>query len=271
MRRPPGAGTPRALRASLLPVVLALTPVALSTAGCASARYSRSLLPEGVGGSAPVVRTEHATTIDAERVRLTREYLRIHNPELAAALPAADVAESISFEPRVIVVHYTAIPALEETLETFAGPHIDSNRELILANGRLNVGVQFVVDRDGTIYALYPETAIARHTIGLNHVAIGIENVGDGDLRRRRASAPLTEEQLEANVALVRYLAGKYPSIDYLIGHSEYRWLERPRHPAHELFREELPAYRTDKVDPGRRFLKRLRRELREAAGGPVG
>ena len=272
MRRPSGAGTPSALRASWPPAALAIALAALATGGCASARYSRSLLPVGAGGSAPEILAEHATPIDAERVRLTREYLRIHNPELAAALPAADVAESISFEPRAIVVHYTAIPTLEETLEIFAGLHVDSKRELILANGRLNVGVQFVVDRDGTIYALYPETVIARHTIGLNHVAIGIENVGNGDLgRRRRASEPLTEAQLEANVALVRYLAGKYPSIDYLIGHSEYRQLERSKHPAHELFHEQLPAYRTDKVDPGRRFLKRLRRALSEAAGGPVG
>ena len=258
-------------RASLPPAVLAAALTALAIAGCGAARYSRSLLPAGAAGSRPEILAEHATPVDEERVRLTREYLRIHNPALAATLPAEDVARSISFEPRLIVVHYTAIPTLDETLRTFAGLHIDSNRELILANGLLNVGVQFVVDRDGTIYGLYPETVVARHTIGLNHVAIGIENVGDGDLGRRRATAPLTEEQLAANVALVRYLAGRYPSIDYLIGHSEYRQLERPRHPAHDLFHEELPAYRTDKVDPGRRFLGRLRRALRQAAGGPVG
>ena len=271
MGRPPRATRRSAPWGRLLPAALAVTLVGLSAAGCASARYSRSRLSAAAAGSRPQILAEHVTPVDEERVRLTREYLRIHNPALAATLPAEDVAESISFEPRLIVVHYTAIPTLEETLEAFAGLHIDSNRELILANGLLNVGIQFVVDRDGTIYGLYPETVIARHTIGLNHVAIGIENVGDGDLGRRRATAPLTAEQLEANVALVRYLAGRYPSIEYLIGHSEYRQLERPRHPAHDLFHEELPAYRTDKVDPGRRFLKRLRRALRQAAGGAVG
>ena len=84
---------------------------------------------------------------------------------------------------------------------------------------------------------------------------------------RRRPKAPLTEAQLVANIALVRYLAGRYESIDYLIGHSEYRQLERPAHPAHDLFHEELPEYRTEKIDPGRRFMKRLRRALRETAG----
>ncbi|HVS03332.1 MAG TPA: peptidoglycan recognition family protein, partial [Thermoanaerobaculia bacterium] len=131
-------------------------------------------------------------------------------------------------------------------------------------HGALNVGIQFVVDRDGAIYSLYPETAMARHTIGLNHVAIGIENVGDGDLGDRAAAAPLTEAQLLANVALVRHLAAKYPTIDYLIGHREYRDVERQGHPAHALFYEALPGYRTEKVDPGRRFLRRLRQALRE-------
>lgn len=241
----------------------------LAAGGCASARFARSVLPPGLDGPRPEIRTEHATTVDAERVRLTRTYLAIHNPALAARLPAADAPASIAFEPRLVVVHFTAIPTLEETLEAFAGLHIDSDRELIRRNGLLNVGIQFVVDRDGMIHALYPETVIARHVIGLNHVAIGIENVGDGDLGSRRAAAPLTEAQLEANVALVRYLAGRYPSIGYLIGHSEYRSLERRRHPAHDLFHEELPGYRTEKRDPGRRFLRRLRRALRaEAAVG---
>jgi N-acetylmuramoyl-L-alanine amidase len=65
-----------------------------------------------------------------------------------------------------------------------------------------------------------PETWMARHCIGLNRVAIGIENVGDG------AKYPLTDRQVEANASLVRYLAGKY-SIAYLLGHNEYRRMEK--------------------------------------------
>ena len=244
--------------ARLLPALL-LLPLA----ACTTARFARSILPAEISGPTPEIRTEHAIEVDAERVRLTKEYLRIHNPELASGLAAEDVPRSISFEPRVVVVHFTAIPTLAETLETFDKHRIGPDRELIRRNGALNVGIQFVVDRDGTIYSLYPETVIARHVIGLNHAAIGIENVGDGDLGRRRAAAPLTEAQLEANLALVRYLAGRYPSIDYVIGHSEYRQLERPRHPAHDLFREKQPEYRTQKVDPGKRFMARLRHQLR--------
>ena len=259
------------------PFLAATLLAALVAGGCATARFGRSVLPPGVGGPPPRIRGDHALVIDAERVRLTKDYLAIHNPPLRAVLPEADRAESIGFEPRLVVVHYTAIPTLAGTLEAFAGLHIGTDREIIRRNGLLNVGIQFVVDRDGAIYRLYPETVIARHVIGLNHVAIGIENVGDGDLPARwfpgsrRPEAPLTRAQLAANLALVRYLAARYPSIGWVIGHSEYRWLERPAHPAHELFYEALPGYRTEKRDPGRRFLKRLRRGLRQVAEGGVG
>ncbi|MGH9381231.1 MAG: N-acetylmuramoyl-L-alanine amidase [Thermoanaerobaculia bacterium] len=250
-------------RVATLPVAGLL--ILLAT-GCAGMQYERSVLPTGLAGPMPAIHEEHRTEITPQRVWLTREYLRLHNPAALAALPPGDGAEAIRFTPRMIVVHYTAIPTLEETLETFAGPHIDQDRELVRRNGLLNVGIQFVVDRDGTLYALYPETAIARHVIGLNHVAIGIENVGDGELGASGAAAPLTEAQLAANVALVRYLAGRYPTIRYVIGHHEYRRVERPGHPAHALFHEANPTYRTEKSDPGPRFMKRLHRALRAAA-----
>lgn len=253
---------PAMTRTVALPVVLAA--VAL-TAGCATARYGRARLPERLPPADAAISDAHRIEIGPQRVELTRDYLAIHQPAVAAALPPGDGAEAIAFVPRLIVVHYTAIPTLEATLATFAPLEIAGSRELIRRNGLLNVGIQFIVDRDGTIYASYPETAIARHTIGLNHVAIGIENVGDDDLDGKSGSSPLTAAQLEANVALIRYLAAKYPTIDWVIGHSEYRDLEDLRHPAHALFSEAVDGYRTEKSDPGKRFLKRLRRELRSS------
>jgi hypothetical protein len=233
-------------------------------AGCTSARHARSLLPPHLAGPRPPIDESHRTPIDAERVRLTREYLAIHDPQALAALPDGDGAEAIAFTPQMIVVHYTARPTLAESLAEFGPLEIDSGREMVAANGRLNVGIQFLVDRDGTILALYPETAIARHVIGLNVVAIGIENVGDADLGERRSGVtPLTAAQVNADAALIRHLVHAHPTIRYLIGHQEYREVEDPRHPAHALFHEAVPGYRTVKIDPGRRFLRELRRQLR--------
>jgi len=253
-------------RSRATPFAAAVAVAALGLAGCAErarSPYAAAVLPTGLSGPRPEIRTDHATPIDPQRVELTRQYLEIHDPPLYAKLPPGDTAASISFVPRMVVVHWTAIPTLEGTFDAFAAREIGSDRPVILANGKLNVGIQFVVDRDGTIYSLYPETVIARHVIGLNPVAIGIENVADGGLDDASVSAPLTDAQLRADIALVRYLGGKYPTIKYLIGHMEYREVEDPAHPAHALFYEAIPTYRTPKDDPGPKFLAELRRALR--------
>jgi len=224
--------------------------------------YDESLLPPGLDGTRPAIDERYLIEIDAQRVQLTRAYFAIHNHTLGAMLTGDDQA-AIQFNPQLLVVHYTVTPTLAETLEEFAPARIHSDRS-ISANGDLNVGVQFIVDRDGTIYRFYPEDVMARHAIGLNHVPIGIENVGAADLDTGDPLA-LNAAQLAANEALIRYLAGKYPDLRYMIGHSEYRDLENPSHPAHSLFQEDVPGYRTDKVDPGNRFLRALRARLAQA------
>jgi N-acetylmuramoyl-L-alanine amidase len=97
-----------------------------------------------------------------------------------------------------------------------------------------------------------PETRMARHCIGLNYDSIGIENLGGGP------RWPLTGRQLDSNVALVRYLAGKYP-IRYLLGHMEWKRFENS-----PLFRELDPTYRNAKADPGPVFMQRLRVRLKD-------
>ena len=171
------------------------------------------------------------------RVALTLAYRTAHQGE---AQPA------ITIDPRVIVLHWTGGGSMEGAWATFAPTEL-SGRADVGRGGSLNVSAHFLVDRDGTIYRLMPETWMARHCIGLNHVAIGIENVGDG------AANPLTPAQVAANVALVRDLAGRY-SITHLIGHHEYRAMER-----HPYFVEVDPNYRTGKVDPGDAFMRAVR------------
>lgn len=155
--------------------------------------------------------------------------------------------DSPTIEPRMIVVHWTVFPTFEEAFEAFRNPTLPDYRPDIEDVSGLNVSSQFMVDRDGTIYRLMPETTMARHVIGLNHCAIGIENVGGTDKN------PLTEEQLTSNIWLVNYLAKKY-DIEYLIGHYEYTLFE-----GHEYWLEKDESYRTEKTDPGREFMNRIR------------
>lgn len=174
----------------------------------------------------------------AERAELTLEYRRQHSDPDAADL---------TITPHVIVLHYTAGDSAAATRTYFDNVRIEAGRKDLARAGAVNVSSHFLVDRDGTIYQLQPETRFARHCIGLNHVAIGIENVGDGDKH------PLTDAQVAADAALVRDLAGRYP-ITHLLGHSEVmKFRDNP------LYVERDASYKNDKPDPGDAFMAKVR------------
>ncbi len=176
---------------------------------------------------------------DQERVDLSIEYMKTrHGIE----------AEHASIVPKMVVVHWTAIPTIESSFDAFNPSRLRGRADLA-GSSALNVSTQFLVDRDGTIFRLLPDTTFARHVIGLNHIAIGIENIGSDNM-------PLTRAQLKANEALIRYLHRKY-RIEYVIGHHEYQ-----RFRGTELWKETDPNYLTTKTDPGDRFMERLRKRL---------
>ena len=179
----------------------------------------------------------------ADRVNGTLEYIGEHY----GVSP-----QDISIVPRMIVLHWTAIGDLESSFEAFQPEELGGSRPGLAAAGEVNVSIQFLVDRDGTVYRLMPETWMARHCIGLNYESIGIENVGGSG-----GVDDLTDEQLEANILLVRYLAEKYPTIDYLIGHMEYQDFE-----GSPLWMELDDSYRTEKSDPGERFMTAVRKHV---------
>lgn len=178
---------------------------------------------------------------NAEREQLTLEYLKTHYGLLQ---------KTSTIIPKMVVVHWTEIPTLEKSFAAFNPIKLPNFRSDIKTASALNVSSQFLVDRDGTIYRLMPENKMARHVIGLNHCAIGIENVGGTD------KLPLTDAQLKANIKLVTYLKEKYP-IDYVIGHFEYTNFESSK-----LWLEKDDGYRTVKVDPGKKFLLDLKKGL---------
>ena len=157
--------------------------------------------------------------------------------------------------PKIIVIHYTANGSLQGSLECFKPAVVSRNRKYIRKFGRLNVGVHFVVARNGDIYSLLPTSIIGRHVIGFNHCSIGIENVAGDD-------SELTRQQLESNAALVKDLIEKHPSIEFLIGHHEYTDRKLPHY---RLYLQKDREYQpTAKSDPGDLFMSDLRRLLDE-------
>lgn len=183
---------------------------------------------------------EKPIIFDATRTKLSIDYLkRRHNL----------IQETPTIKPSMIVLHWTASRSLMGTYNAFNKSILPSDRKSLSGASSLNVSSHYLVDRDGAIYQLLPDTTFARHVIGLNYCAIGIENVGSDNY-------PLTKAQLVANEKLVRYLHAKY-KIQYLIGHYEHTLFKNT-----SLWRESNPYYHSGKIDPGKTFMRNIRAEL---------
>ncbi len=171
------------------------------------------------------------------RERLIREYAQEHYG-----------FSETTIIPRAVVVHWTATETFEATYDYFYNEEFTSGIDA----GTLNVASHFVVDRDGTIYRLTPETALNRHAIGYNWCAIGIENVGGVN-----GEEDLTAAQLLSNIHLIQYLHEKYPTIKYVFGHYQQNEAR-----ASGLYIEKVPDYYAEKIDPGKIFMRLLRENL---------
>lgn len=177
------------------------------------------------------------------RIGLTKSYIKAHY--------GLDVKD-IKITPQIILIHYTAIDDFQESLSRFMEEELPNLRADISSAGALNVSAHFMVERDGTIHQLMPLDYMARHVIGLNYNSIGIENVGGAD-----GADNLTPEQLKANIFLIKYLKNKFKTIEYLVGHYEYRCFENSK-----LWLEKDDGYRTKKSDPNPKFMEQLSKKI---------
>lgn len=180
---------------------------------------------------------------DSTRIKLSLQYLKERH---------GIIQTTPTITPKIIVLHWTAAKTFSSTFNAFYPAKLpNGDRKDIAQVSALNTSSQFLIDRDGTIYRLMPENYFARHVIGLNYCAIGVENVGSADF-------PLTDAQLKANELLVRYLCKKY-NIEYLIGHYEYAKFKNT-----PLWKETNPNYLTGKNDPGADFMLNIRNNIKD-------
>jgi hypothetical protein len=198
---------------------------------------------------------EHWLPWDTQREELTVAYLEQHH-----GTPLPEPLDTGHMVPALIVLHWTAGNTVDGAWNTFA-PTLLRGRPNIAKHSQLNVSSHFIVAQDGTVHRTVPPDVVARHVIGLNHVAVGVENVGGPQL-------PLTDAQVAANVDIVRWVVATHPTVTHLIGHHEYRELEGT-----PLFRETDDSYRTTKPDPGDDFMGRVRDQVAdlELKGPPEG
>ena len=181
---------------------------------------------------------------EKQRVELTKKYIKTHYD--------LDV-KNIKIIPKIILIHHTAIDSYEKSLARFKSQTLPTDRPEIISAGALNVSTHFMVEKDGTIHQLMPLDFMARHVIGLNYNSIGIENVGG-----ENSVDNLTTAQLKANVFLINYLKKKFKTIEYVVGHYEYRCFENT-----PLWLETDENYRTKKDDPSPRFMREIRKNIK--------
>ena len=219
----------------------ALTPRQVQRHASAALGTAASLAPgpaaSRASGAAPEPRIVWSPIpFGSDRVRQMRGYARRHYGFDRARLR----------DPKVIVEHFTASTTYGSAFNTFA-----ANAPDVEFGERPGVCAHFIVDRDGTIHQLVRLKWMCRHTVGLNHVAFGIEHVGvsDGDVMGRR-------RQLAASLRLTRWLQSRYGIRDRdVIGHSES--LSSPYH------RERVAAMRNrTHGDFSARTMRRYRRLL---------
>ena len=195
--------SPRTITSVLAATTLAIASATVTVSG-AHAGQAQPLAPaaqQATSAAPPIVR--HRIPYPASRRREMAAYSRMHYGPAYATW---------RLTPKVIVEHYTATTGTQEVLNTFASDSPDA--EL----GQLpGVCSHYLIDTTGTILELVPTTIRCRHTVGLNHVAIGIEMVGTSD-----AEILSRPRQLSAALALTRALQARYSiATANVIGHSE--------------------------------------------------
>ena len=113
-----------------------------------------------------------------------------------------------------------------------------------------------MIEQDGTIDELVPPRIRCRHTIGLNHVAIGIEMVQATGRGAHWADQQILERrrQVGAALRLVRWLQGRYgiPTGE-VIGHSMAN---------DDRYFKDLEGWTNDHTDWLKRDVREFRRRL---------
>ena len=157
---------------------------------------------------------------------------------------------SATLAPRVIVVHFTESDTWQSAYSTFS--------QNVANRGEFpGTCAHFVLDQSGVAHQLVPLDLMCRHTIGLNHVAIGIEVVQ----ATHGNSSSWAEQQIlgrpaqaQALVALIRQLQGRYGiATTDVIGHAEAN--------RHRLFTD-LLGWRNDHTDWSMASMTTLRSRL---------
>jgi hypothetical protein len=151
--------------------------------------------------------------------------------------------------PRVIVLHFTDGPTYRSAWQTFAS-NAPNRGELP------GVCSHFVVGKNGRIHQLVRPSIRCRHTIGLNHRAVGVEMVQEGGRSSHWADRQILDRrpQIRAALHLVGWLKQRYGlKMRAIIGHAMAN--DSP-------YFKDLEGWRNDHTDWLRRDVRSFRHRL---------
>jgi N-acetylmuramoyl-L-alanine amidase len=188
----------------------------------------------------PEIRSDHIS-YGGERKRQMARYSNRHYGEREWRLT----------DPKVIVLHFTASDSYSSVWSTF-----DSNAPNL--GEPPGVCAHYVIEQNGTVDELVPPRIRCRHTIGLNHLSIGIEMVQAAGPSSHWADQQILNRgpQIRAAARLVRWLQARYDiPTNEVIGHSMAN---------DDRYFEDLQGWVNDHTDwlkgDVREFRQRLRR-----------
>ena len=157
----------------------------------------------------------------------------------AEALAPRDLADI-----DLVVIHCTELPDLAMAREF--------GERVLYASGTGNSG-HYYIDRDGSIHQYVAPERSAHHVRGINPRALGIELVNSGryphwlDSRHQAMDEAYPQAQIDALVALLRWLPQRLPALRWIAGHED---LDTEQVAASDDPARTVPRKR----DPGPRF-----------------
>lgn len=194
-----------------------------------------SVAPQPTPAPTTVVDRDWMVDLGPERDALTLAYAQAHTgPD-----------QGVRIQPTMVVLHGTMDRDLATHHARLKPVRLPADRQSLAWAGEVNVMVHFVVAPDGEVVRVLPEDHYGRHAVGFNHVALGIEHLGDGP------EHALTDAQVASTTALIRELADRH-ALTHLAGH--HQLIAAPEQ--HPLFRERDDTYRTLALDPGDAFVE---------------
>lgn len=212
-------------------------------------------------GSAPRVQVETApsrnpaATTSRPALPIVRDHI-----EFGAARLAATAAYSLhhygertaTLHPSMVVLHFS-----ESDDHASVRAHFAANEPSL--GEAPGVCAHYIVAQDGTVHEVVPPTIRCRHTVGLNHVAIGVEFVQGSHGRGARWAA----EQILRRPAQVRSGSMLVASLQNRFGIADAAVIGHAMANDSNAFRDRR-GWRNDHVDWAEPEVRAFRRLLRQ-------